>query len=100
MKTFLSKIPQAIDFTSLVEFDPSLDTSIRDVAQSVGMPATNGLSLIADAQAAIFTAQMLHDGEDKDAFRKGVIKGLMLACALPKLCSDFVNSTKQEGKPK
>lgn len=79
------------------EFDTGIDSAIRDVAQGVGMPVANGYSAILESLAAIRTAQMLHDGEDKDAFSKGVIRGLLIASAMPKLCNDFVNP-KKEGK--
>jgi hypothetical protein len=100
MKTFLSKIPQQVDFESLFELDPSLDTAVRDLASSVGMPATIGHLSLLDTLAAIRTAQMIHDAEDKDAFNKGVIQGLLIAAQLPDLCQQFLKSKQpKEGTP-
>jgi len=97
MTTFLSKIPQSVEFAELREFDPGLDSSIRDVAQGFGAPVVNGMSALLESMASVRMSQMLHDSEDKDAFTKGVIKGLLIAAALPGLCNDFVNP-KKEGK--
>lgn len=100
MKTFLSQIPQSVDFDSLMELDPGLATAIRDVANAHGMPATLGTSALLESLAAVRTAQMLHDGEDKDAFTKGVISGLLVGAALPGLCQSFVKQAKpKEGPP-
>ena len=100
MKTFLSEIPQNIPFEDLLGLDPSLDSAVRDVAQSVGMPASNGHSSILETLAAVNVAQLIHDTDEKDAFKKGIIQGILIAAALPKLCNSFVNSNKQEGTPK
>ncbi|MEI7879846.1 MAG: hypothetical protein WCI95_03115 [bacterium] len=97
MTTFLSKIPQNVNFAELREFEPGLDSAIRDVAQGFGTPVINGISSLLESMAAVRMSQMLHDAEDKDAFTKGVIKGLLTAAALPGLCNDFVNP-KKEGK--
>jgi hypothetical protein len=97
MTTFLSKIPQNVNFAELREFEPGLDSSIRDVAQGFGTPVINGISSILESMAAVTMVQMIHDDEDKDAFTKGVIKGLLIAASLPGLCNDFVNP-KKEGK--
>ena len=99
MKTFLSKIPQAAPFDNILGFDPSLESAIRDVAQSHGMPASNAQSDILEAIAAVELGQMIHDAEDKDAFRKGLVKGLLIGASLSKECYEYVNSTKKEGNP-
>lgn len=99
MKTFLSQIPQNVPFEDLLGLDPNLDAAIRDVAQSVGMPVSNGIQSILETIAAVQVAQMMHDGESSDAYHKGIIRGLLIGSALPKLCQKFVNDRKtpQEG---
>lgn len=99
MKTFLSKIPQAVPFDNILGFDASLESAIRDVAQSHGMPASNGQSDILEAFAGVELAQLIHDAEDRDAFRKGLVKGLLIGASLSKVCSEYVNLTKKEGTP-
>jgi hypothetical protein len=99
MKTFLSEFPQMVPLDELTELDPSIETASRDVAGAMGMPAANSASSILETYAAVLTSRMLHDAEDKDAFNKGVIKGLLIGAALPKICHNFVNVNKQkEGK--
>lgn len=98
MQTFLAKIPQSVPFDDLLAMDPSLDSAVRDVAQSNGMPAANGVSALLESLAAVQTAQMLHDGDTRDSFLKGVIRGLLIGAALPTLCHDFVRS-KQQPQP-
>jgi hypothetical protein len=97
MTTFLSKIPQNVNFAELREFEPGLESAIRDVAQGFGTPVINGISSLLESMAAVKMSHMLHDGEDRDAFTKGVVQGFLVAAALPGLCNDFVNP-KKEGK--
>lgn len=92
MKTFLSQIPQYLDLDSLLLFDPNLDSAIRDVASSVGLPTSIASRDILDNMAAVKLSQMIHDPEEKDAFNKGVIHGLLMAAALPDACKQFLAS--------
>jgi len=94
MKTFLTEFPQAVPIDELIELDSAIETAARDVAGAMGMPSSNSASSILETYAAVLTARMLHDTEDRDAFNKGVIKGLLIGAALPKICHDFVNVTK------
>ncbi len=99
MKTFLSEIPQQVPFDSLMDLDPAIEAAVRDIAGSCGTPVSNASSSILETYAATLTGQMLNDGEDHDAFNKGIIKGLLIGAALPKICHNFVNVNKQkEGK--
>ena len=99
MKTFLSEFPQSVPLSELMELDSSVETAARDVAGAMGMPSANAASSILETYAAVLTARMLHDAEDKDAYNKGIIKGLLIGAALPKICHDFVNVNKpKEGK--
>ena len=99
MKTFLSEFPQSVPLDELMELDPSIDTAARDVAGSMGMPAANSSSSILETYAAVLTARMLHDADEKDGYNKGIIKGLLIGAALPKICHNFVNVNKpKEGK--
>uniref|UniRef100_A0A6M3L8I1 Uncharacterized protein n=1 Tax=viral metagenome TaxID=1070528 RepID=A0A6M3L8I1_9ZZZZ len=95
MKTFLSDIPQRVDFDALFAMDASINSAIRDVAGAHGMPASNGASAILEDLAAMKTAHLIHDTEDKDAFTKGLIQGLLIGAALPSICKDFVTSQTQ-----
>lgn len=95
MKTFLAEIPQNIPMDDLLELDVSIETSVRDVAGGSVMPAINGASNILETYAAILVAQMLHDGEDRAAFNKGVIQGLLIGARLPKICHERI---KKGGK--
>ena len=99
MRTFLGKVPMDIPFQGVLDFDPSLDSAIREVAAGAGMPASNGASAILEALANVKNAQMLFDPEDKDAFHKGMIQGLLLGAALPDLCKAFVNKPKEGSQP-
>lgn len=98
MTSFLSKIPQSVPFEDLLGMDPNLETAIRDVASTVGMPSANSQTSILDALASVETAHMLHDDESRDSLSKGVIRGLLIGAALPKLCQDFLNSKQQPPK--
>jgi len=98
MTSFLAKIPQSIPFDDLFGMDPALENAVRDVAQSVGMPAANGQAAILDALACVETSQMIHDGESRDSFNKGFIRGLLIGAALPSLCQEFLKSKQQPVK--
>jgi hypothetical protein len=99
MKTFLSEFEQGVPFDEIALLDQAIETAVRDVAGAMGMPSSNSASSILETYAAWLTGRMLHDAEDKDAYNKGVIKGLLIGAALPKICHNFVNVNKQkEGK--
>jgi uncharacterized membrane protein len=97
MKTFLGQIPQRIPIEELSELDSSTSSAVRDVASGFGMPALNAASSILETYAAVLTAQMLHDGEDRAAYNKGVIQGLLIGADLPRICSEIVKKPTKEG---